>query len=414
MKKILFVINTLGLAGAEKALTELLNVIDAKEYEVSLYVLMGQGEMRERIAKHVTLLNKDYDDTPIHGAEGKKHLRKKVLRRLFGHGAFFKLIPYHCVNLFRMLVRGNLKIDKLLWRAMAMGADRFDEEYDLAVAYIEGGAAYYVRDYVKAKKKAAFIHIDYKEAGYYRELDRCCYRDFDRIFPVSDEVKDVFNSVYPECADKTEVFHNILNIAGIRAKAEENADFALLATRSAEQMGISVEKHERIRLLTVGRLNSQKGFENSIAALKLLVDGGTDAEWYILGEGDLREYLTNEIKKNGLEERFFLPGNVMNPYPYMKHCDIYVHATRFEGKSIAIQEAQVLGCTLVVSDCSGNREQVADGIDGRLCDMNPAAIAAVIGEVLSDRAAMERMASQAYRKLDNVSDETGKLLNLIK
>ena len=45
MKKILFVINTLGRAGAETALLELLNHLDTEKYEISLYVLLGQGEM---------------------------------------------------------------------------------------------------------------------------------------------------------------------------------------------------------------------------------------------------------------------------------------------------------------------------------------------------------------------------------
>ena len=45
MKKILFVINTLGRAGAETALLELLRRLDAEEYEISLYVLLGRGEM---------------------------------------------------------------------------------------------------------------------------------------------------------------------------------------------------------------------------------------------------------------------------------------------------------------------------------------------------------------------------------
>ena len=45
MKKILFVINTLGGAGAEKALIELLKHFPREQYEVSLYVLLDQGEL---------------------------------------------------------------------------------------------------------------------------------------------------------------------------------------------------------------------------------------------------------------------------------------------------------------------------------------------------------------------------------
>ena len=50
---------------------------------------------------------------------------------------------------------------------LSMEGERFAEEYDLAVAYLEGGSAYYVADHVRAKKKAAFIHIDYTKAGLY-------------------------------------------------------------------------------------------------------------------------------------------------------------------------------------------------------------------------------------------------------
>ena len=58
MKKILFVINTLGCAGAETALLELLNHLDTEKYEISLYVLLGQGEMISRVPPGVHIKNK--------------------------------------------------------------------------------------------------------------------------------------------------------------------------------------------------------------------------------------------------------------------------------------------------------------------------------------------------------------------
>ena len=42
---------------------------------------------------------------------------------------------------------------------------------------------------------------------------------------------------------------------------------------------------------------------------------------------------------------------------------------------IAIQEAQVLGCAIAASDCSGNREQIVSGVDGLLCPFSPEGIA---------------------------------------
>ena len=53
-----------------------------------------------------------------------------------------------------------------------------------------------------------------------------------------------------------------------------------------------------------------------------------------------------------------LIGSKKNPYPYIRESDLYVQVSRYEGKSIAIQEAQVLGKAIVASDCSGTREQI--------------------------------------------------------
>ena len=53
MKKILFVINTMGRAGAEVSLLRLLKKMNSKEYDISLYVLTGQGEMIIFFAIHL-------------------------------------------------------------------------------------------------------------------------------------------------------------------------------------------------------------------------------------------------------------------------------------------------------------------------------------------------------------------------
>lgn len=93
MKKILIVINTLGHAGAETALLELLRNLDPDKYEVSLYVLMGQGEMIKYVPEHVKVLNRKYDNCSVLSSEGKKHLKKHVIRALLNRGTAFRRAP---------------------------------------------------------------------------------------------------------------------------------------------------------------------------------------------------------------------------------------------------------------------------------------------------------------------------------
>lgn len=399
MKKILFVINTLGHAGAETALLELLRHIDPGQYQIDLFVLLGQGEMVHRLPQYVKLLNRSYDDCSVLSTEGKKHLKKHVIRTLLTRGIIFRMMPYLCRQLLGMLSRRRLQADKLLWRAMAAGAQRFSEHYDLAVAYLEGGAAYYVTDYVSADKKAAFIHVDYVQAGYNRSLDRDCYVKMDRVFAVSDEVKESFLSVYPECGGRTQVFHNLLDQERIRELATQPGGFT--------------DRFDGYRILTVGRLTAQKDFQVSVEAMKLLKDSGVKARWYILGEGEKRGELETKIRELGLEQDFFLTGAVENPYPYMAQADLYVHATRYEGKSIAIQEAQTLGCAIVASDCSGNREQIVPEVDGVLCEMTPDGVCQCVRELLSDEEKRKYFGQAAAAKELTDVREVEKLLSLI-
>ena len=361
MKKILFVINTLGYGGAERSMLDLFQVLDPKKYEVSLFVLTGQGELSHELPEHVRLLNQNYQDTSVLTKEGRKLLMKSVLKVGIGKGLFLWRAPYLLKNLWSMGKCGKILPDKLCWRLLSDGAPLLEKEYDFAVAYLEGGATYYVAEHVKAKQKMAFVHIDYGKAGYTRELDLDCYRKIDRIFTVSDEVKEHFLEVYPEYEKKVSVFHNLVNQERIWRMSDQGNGFE--------------DDFEGYRILTMGRLTRQKRYDIAIAAMALLKEKcNVPVRWYVLGEGDLRYSLERQIKDAGLENDFILLGVRSNPFPYCRSCDFYVHATGFEGKSIAIQEAQTLGKPILATDCSGNREQISHGVDGRLCQLTPEAV----------------------------------------
>ena len=398
MKKVLFVINTLGCAGAEKAMLELLKRFSPEEYEVSLYVLLGQGEVIRQVPEYVKIMNLEYSDTSVLSKEGKKELNRRVLKRLFQRASIFRNLPYVVSNLLVMLKNGKVYPDKLLWRVMADSAEESKEHYDLAIAYLEGGSTYYVHDHVNADKKMTFLHVDYNQAGYTRKLDKACYLDFDKVFTVSDEVRTSFEQVYPECKEKTSVFYNLIDQNTIREKATWAGGFT--------------DEYEGKRILTGGRLTSQKAYEVAIDAMKILKDKGVKARWYVLGEGELRDKLQKQIDRLGLSKDFILEGAVENPYPYYAQCDLYVHATRFEGKSIAIQEAQTLGCAILVSDCSGNREQVDAGIDGQMCSLTAEGISDQIEKMLQDEEQCRIYGEMARKRLNLEQQDALAMLEL--
>lgn len=398
-KKILFVINTMGRAGAETAMLELLKALDSPEYDISLYVIMGQGEMIGKLPPYVRLRNLRFNAHSVLSRQGKRGMMATVCRAFFRNGGQIKKIRGIAGNLASMGRQGKFQADKLLWRMLSDGSLRLEEQFDLAVAWLEGASAYYVAEHVKAARKCAFIHIDYESAGYTREMDRNCWDSFEKIFMVSREVKEHFLAVYPEYADKAEIFHNLVDQEGIRRRSREAGGFS--------------DGYEGKRLLTVGRLTWQKAYDIAIDAMKLLKDKGCNVRWYILGEGDQRRTLEKKIAALQLKEDFVLLGVAENPCPYYAQADIYVHATRFEGKSIAIQEAQTLGCAVIASDCNGNREQIENGEDGILCQLTPEGIAESIETLLQNEETRKKLGKSAERKNMAQEQELQKLLQLL-
>lgn len=399
MKKVLFVMNTLSRAGAENALLELLRKVDKSDTKISLLVLTGMGELKKELPPEIMLLNENYSEASVLSKEGRRILRGRVWSALFWHGGIFRRFGYLTRHFFRMVCRGRLLLDKLFWRVLADDAPRLEEEYDIAVAYIEGGSTYYVADYVKAKHKYAFVHIAYKDAGYERSLDGDAYASFEKIIAVSKEVEGQFASVYPEYADKLTVNENILDVSSIEKKACESLPFSL--------------PEDELVLLTVGRLTEQKALEVSVEACALLKANGLRFRWYVVGEGPKRKKLEKLIREKEVADCFILAGATDNPYPFMKRCDLYVHASRYEGKSIALTEAKLLGCAVIVSDTEGNRGQIEDGADGLFCALTPESICGKITELAADGGARKKLGETAReRTLQNLRQTNAVSLSL--
>ncbi len=369
-KRLLFVINTMGRAGAETALLELLKELDGAEYDIFLYVLMGQGEMIKNLPPYVKVLNQSYSRLSVLTKEGRRKMAGTVLKAFWNNGGWCKKLCGMLKSLRSMTGNRRLDLSKLFWRTLSDGAVRLETEFDLAAAWLEGGSAYYVADHVRARRKAAFIHTDYENAGYTRDMDRACWEQYERIFAVSGKVKEGFQRFYPEYAERVAIFHSPVDQETIRRRAKEPGGFA--------------DSFDGIRILSVGRLVYPKGYDIAVEAMKLVLESGYKAKWYVLGEGDQREYLEKKIAALGLKDNFLLLGASENPYPYYVQTDIYVQTSRFEGRGIAILEAQTSGCAVIVTDCSGDSAEITDGWDGILCAPDPVGISDSIIRLIED------------------------------
>jgi glycosyltransferase involved in cell wall biosynthesis len=206
--------------------------------------------------------------------------------------------------------------------------------------------------------------------------------------------------VYPECSGRTSVFHNLLNEERIVDMSRKGDGFT--------------DGYDGFRILTVGRLVMQKGYDFAIQVMRLLKDAHVHARWYVLGEGPQRRQLEKQIEQYDLKEDFVLAGEKDNPYPYFAQADLYANMSLFEGKSIAIQEAQILGVPVIASDSSGNREQIIDRVDGILCGRDAETVRDEIIKLLNDKKLRETYAIEAIRRQENDHEQMAMLTEMLE
>lgn len=399
-RRILFVINTMGQGGAEVAMIELLKELPRlTDCEIDLYVMLGQGELIDRLPPHVNLLNKKMDSSDVLSSSGRFRLYRHTLARLISGFSGLRNLPYIVSNYRQMRRVGNVAAKNLLWKAISDGTKPPSKKYDVAVAYIEGASTYYVADKVQADAKAAFFHTNYYKAGYNRKLDHGCYECFQEIFCVSNDVRSVFLSEYPELADRVHIMRNIIDSEEIIRKSKTGEGFG--------------DDFDGIRIASIGRLVKLKSFDVAIEAASILKERGHKIRWSVFGEGEERSVLESKIKDSGLENEFILYGTVSNPFPYLRESQIFVQCSKYEGQSMAVREAKVLGLAIVLSLCEGNNNQIIDGVDGIYVASDALSIADGIESLIKNPELRLRLGSAAA-KSNQKHEDAAQMLRLFK
>lgn len=154
----------------------------------------------------------------------------------------------------------------------------------------------------------------------------------------------------------------------------------------------------RRRLLAVGRLHADKGFDLLLQAYAQVAPRHPQWDLVILGEGEQRQALQRQIDAAGLDGRVAMPGRAGNVGEWYAHADLYVLSSRFEGLSNTLIEALASGLPAVSFDCdTGPREIVREGVDGMLVRPNgdPAALARELDALMGDDERRHALAAQA-------------------
>jgi glycosyltransferase involved in cell wall biosynthesis len=390
-KKLLFIIPNLNSGGAEKALLSLLQTLDFEKYEVDLLLFKKEGIFLNQLPKEVHLLpepqNYGYFDMPLVQAVTQliSKLKFKVL--------FYRLAA---IYIFKTEKTPTVREQKV-WSFMKNALHNLDKEYDVAIGYLQKTANYFCIDKVKATKKIGFVHNDYRMLQLDKTIDEPYFRKFNSIVTISEVCESILKEEFPQFANKIGLMYNISSPKSIWKMAEAKVD-----------IDASVPT-----IVTVGRLNDQKGLDIAIDACKILVDKGYQLKWYIIGEGNLRYNLEQQIAENNLQSHFILLGLKENPYPYLQQATIYAQPSRFEGKSIAIDEAKILQKPILVTNFPSAKDQIEHLVSGYVVEINAKAIAGGLEELLKNKSLRDQLTTNLQGENNGTEHEIEKLYQLL-
>jgi len=147
----------------------------------------------------------------------------------------------------------------------------------------------------------------------------------------------------------------------------------------------------------MGRFGPEKQLSVLIGAFAKVAVRHSDWSLILVGNGDLRDALTEQVRQLGLTDRVLMPGVAKHPEAIMKACHLYAMTSEFEGFPNALGEAMACGLPAVSFDCRfGPKTIIRHGVDGLLVPANDAnAFVGALDTLMTDDALRGRMAEKA-------------------
>ena len=355
--KVLFVIESLAGGGAEKVISILTKHFSYDKYEVTVCPIVDEGFYCEDVKRNVTYYKPviSYKGAPL--SRFWNRIKYKLL---------YSFLPLCWVYKF-FIPHGS----------------------DVEIAFCEGFVTKLLSYASSKSKKIAWIHTDLRDnpwpikLGIYQDVDeeREAYSKYNKIVCVSESAHQSFCNLYG-LEYKTTTIYNPIDVNEIRSKIGQKR-------RGQDDI---------VRLISVGRLVPQKGFDRLLKVVKRLHDNGYPVELLILGEGNERGTLEKYVKSNDMQSYVSLPGFSENPYQEMSESDLFVCSSRAEGYSLVIAEAMVLGITVVSTYCSGPNELLHEGKYGLLVENSKKGLYQGIKSLLDDHAKLKRYGELSLSK----------------
>lgn len=114
-----------------------------------------------------------------------------------------------------------------------------------------------------------------------------------------------------------------------------------------------------------------------------------------------------------MEEKVIILGKKSNPYPYIRACDLYVQPSRYEGKCVAVKEAQLLGKPVVITNYATSSSQLENGEDGIIVSLDNEECAKEIASLLNNPQLMKKISENCAKRDYSNAAEIEKIEQII-
>lgn len=397
-KNVLITMTYMHIGGGERSLLGLLHSFDYTKYDVDLFLFSHEGEFMKQIPSQVNLLPEKHSYTVLCRSLDQLKSEKRYFWYILKYIAIIIAVIRYKISGKTVNEYGiNQYIESLLVPFLPQINKK---KYDIALSFMNYHSI--IKNRVHAKVRCGWFHNDYSRYVGFIKKDTKVWNKIDYIINVSDDANQVFKKYHPQLpSHKCIVIENILSSKFVHSQAEVWSDY-------------NPYNKSDINILTVGRYAKQKRFDRAIKAYIILRQKYSNIKWYIIGEGEEEEYINTLISNYNLENQFINLGKKENPYPYIKECDIYVQPSDYEGKSVCVREAQILGKPVIITNYSTSASQIINGKDGLICDMSAESVASTISKLIDNPKLIKQLSDNCFESDYSNQTEINKLYQLIK
>lgn len=364
--KIFFLMPSLIGGGAEKALMNVLALLNYDDYEITVCSVLKKGVYVDQLPREVNFLYLF-----------KNEILFKILFKI--HQRFDFFLPMNFC--FRRKLKGQF--------------------FDFGICFLDGITTELLHVGNYFGRKYTWVHSCYRSYSnffkfyssprYVERLKVKRYSGLDCIVFVSHEAKSEFVEIFGSFPDMRVVYNPILTDR--------------ISQLSKCEKGLDIEDGENFIFISIGSLIPVKNHELLIESAKNLK--GLDLKFIILilGSGYLESVLKKKIIYYNLENHVKLIGFTENPYKFIRKANVYVMTSKSEALPTAMLEAMFLGKPVITTNVSGSREIVGMGNFGLLTDENPDSFSKVMRDLMENKNLYYHFKEKAQLRATEFTDE---------